>query len=370
MKNPELIKQAIRQLPNLKAVEEQLESAPSAVLDTAFPPAVGPLRSRAIVRPAGATETVETTDTLVEVDVAVGEARERLVDAGKRAVRKVRKDGTKAVLQPEEERGLEAIILLMGRPAILIQDGRFFPPPDEWRILETHRSKIEKTLGSVGRVDVTGHPAGMNWIGTAFLVAKDVIMTNRHVAKEFCRMKNAKQWEFEPGMKARIDYKEELGGTQSAEFDFKSILGVHEVYDLALFKVSAKTSSGSKLPAPLPIASQFSPAKKGRKVYLIGYPASDSRRNDPDEMRRIFSNIYDVKRLQPGEIMEVASQKALLAHDCSTLGGNSGSCVVDLETHQVIGLHFSGSYLQLNHAVALWKLTKDPLLKKAAVNFG
>lgn len=369
MKNPALIKQAMRQMPDLKAVEEQLESGSSAVLDTAFPPAAGPLRSRAIVRSAG-LETLDTADMLDEVNVAVSEARERILDAGKRAVRKVLKDGTDADLRPDEERGLEAIILLIGRPAILIQDGRFFPPPDEWRILEPHRTKIENTFRSVGRVDLTGHPAGLNWVGTAFLVAKDVIMTNRHVAKEFCRMKNARQWEFEPGMKARIDYKEELGGTQSAEFDLKSILGVHETYDLALFKVSAKAvSSRSKLPVPLPIASKFSPTKKGRKVYVVGYPASDSRRNDPEEMRRIFSNIYDVKRLQPGEIMEVAPQKALLAHDCSTLGGNSGSCVVDLETHQVIGLHFSGSYLQLNRAVALWRLAKDPLLKKAAVNF-
>ena len=30
----------------------------------------------------------------------------------------------------------------------------------------------------------------------------------------------------------------------------------------------------------------------------------------------------------------------VMFHDCSTLGGVSGSCVVDLDSNQVIGLHF------------------------------
>jgi hypothetical protein len=43
--------------------------------------------------------------------------------------------------------------------------------------------------------------------------------------------------------------------------------------------------------------------------------------------------------------------------------------VVDLETGQVVGLHFGGRFREANQAVALWKLTSDPLLKKAKVNF-
>ena len=59
----------------------------------------------------------------------------------------------------------------------------------------------------------------------------------------------------------------------------------------------------------------------------------------------------------------------LMFHDASTLGGNSGSCVVDLETNQVIGLHFAGLYMQYNEALALWRLVDDPLLTRAGVNF-
>ena len=38
-------------------------------------------------------------------------------------------------------------------------------------------------------------------------------------------------------------------------------------------------------------------------------------------------------------------------HNCTTLGGNSGSVVLDLDKGNAIGLHFSGSFLATNYAV-------------------
>jgi endonuclease G len=38
-------------------------------------------------------------------------------------------------------------------------------------------------------------------------------------------------------------------------------------------------------------------------------------------------------------------------HNCTTLGGNSGSVVVDLKRGEALGLHFSGSFLRTNFAV-------------------
>lgn len=372
MKTADLINKALRQLPDLEFLEDHLEEEGSeSVLSRAFPPEDTNLHlaDKAPVRVGGAFESMTTTKTGDEIDTAIQNTRERYLDAGKRAVKKIRESGENAKLGFEEQKGLEAIILLEGRPAILIQDGKFFPPPKGWEVLEKMRPSIEETFLSVGRIEVTGHPSGLDWIGTGFLVAKDVVMTNRHVAKEFCRMKSAKQWEIEPGMTVRIDYNEELNATAPNEFAIKSVIGVHDTYDLALFKVALKSAKKAKAPKPLPIASAITKAKKGRKIYVVGYPAADSRRNDFTEMSRIFSNIYNVKRFQPGEIMKLSSSQPLFDHDCSTLGGNSGSSVIDLETNQVIGLHFQGSYLESNTAIALWKLKDDPLLKKAGVNF-
>jgi endonuclease G len=66
-------------------------------------------------------------------------------------------------------------------------------------------------------------------------------------------------------------------------------------------------------------------------------------------MHTIFGDVYDKKRLAPGQITDVRSDVVL--HDCSTLGGNSGSVVLDLANGQAIGLHFAGRFLEANYAV-------------------
>ena len=40
-----------------------------------------------------------------------------------------------------------------------------------------------------------------------------------------------------------------------------------------------------------------------------------------------------------------------ILHDCTTLGGNSGSVVLDLDSGKALGLHFSGRFLTTNYAV-------------------
>jgi S1-C subfamily serine protease len=289
-----------------------------------------------------------------------------LVPHGRSAVRKIRAEGPRVQLSQPESLGLEAIIRLEGRPALLIQGGRFQEPPQDWRALEAVRTKIQAVFPSVGRIEVPGHPE-VEWLGTGFLVADDVVMTNRHVAVEFCRQKGA-HWVFEPPIKPRIDYSEELGTTAPAEFNLTEVIGVHETYDFALMRVSRKGTVGVRPPSALSLASKPTLAAK-RQIFIVGYPASDSRRNDPVVMRRIFANIYDVKRLQPGEIMAVTLARKVMSHDCSTLGGNSGSCVVDLDTQRVVGLHFRGKYLESNDAIMLSRLAADPLIKRAKLNF-
>jgi hypothetical protein len=315
--------------------------------------------SRAIVgRGADELETVEaaTVDPVVEL-------AENAVDAA----RKLQEEGPNADFTEGEMLGLEAIILLEGRPPILIQNGSFFPPPPEWKILTDFRPGIEQAFRSVGRIEVNGHPR-FEWIGTGFLVADDVVMTNRHVAEEFSQRDGGTGWSFKSGIDSRIDYVEELGAVAGSEFNLTEVIGIHDRFDLALFRVETETPAGAKGPSALPVASE-APDRVGRNVFVVGYPAWDGRRNDPQIMQRLFGNIFDVKRLQPGTITGILGQQGIFHHDCSTLGGNSGSCVIDLETNEVVGLHFGGRFREANQAVALWQLTQDPLLEKAGVNF-
>ena len=59
----------------------------------------------------------------------------------------------------------------------------------------------------------------------------------------------------------------------------------------------------------------------------------------------------------------------LLRHDCAPLGQTGGCCLVDLETHQVIGLQLTGRYLETGTAIPLYVLRDDPLLRQAGVTF-
>jgi hypothetical protein len=357
-------KNLLRQLPNLDQLSENLGQDTGAIINRAFPtedltrPSVGELSFGIGLAGTGEADLPQVE----EID------RERWVSAGVRAVSRLKDEGEETDLTGEELIGLEAIVHIEARPAILIQDGHFFPPPTEWQILEPLRDQIERTFKSVGRIELTGHPT-YDWVGTGFLVAENVIMTNRHVAQIFCKRGCLGRWDFEPEMTARIDYVEELGSLASAEFALTGVIGVHQDFDLALFTAQPISSSGANLPDPLRVSANPPSDLVGRTVYCVGYPAWDGRRNDPEIMNKIFSNIFNVKRLQPGKTMSNQDAQKQFMHDCSTLGGNSGSCVIDLESNQVIGLHFGGRYLQGNSAIALWKLTNDRLLKRARVNF-
>jgi hypothetical protein len=84
-------------------------------------------------------------------------------------------------------------------------------------------------------------------------------------------------------------------------------------------------------------------------VVTVGYPARDSRVPDQELVKRIFGDVYEKKRLAPGQITDVGVDE--LQHDCSTLGGNSGSPVINLTSGEAVGLHFSGLFLESNFAV-------------------
>jgi V8-like Glu-specific endopeptidase len=296
---------------------------------------------------------------------AIAEERAAQVKEGVEAMKKI--ELGRDDITPREQEGLEAIILLTGRPAILIQEGDFLEPPALWKDLKTVRAQIQAVIRRVGRIDVSGNP-NFEWLGTGFLAGQNVVITNRHVAVEFSRRSEDGTWTFRTPMRASINLKAELGSEDALTFKVTSIVGIHEEHDMAALKVE-QVSGSEQLPDPLPVAQASPSTLTGHKVYVIGYPAWDGRRNDPEPMKRIFADIYNVKRLQPGEVSGDAVDAFEIFHDCSTLGGNSGSPVIDLETHQVLGLHFGGRFLEKNHAVPLWTLQNDDLVKRAKLNF-
>ena len=299
-------------------------------------------------------------------------AEEQLVLTGQKGMRKLQHPGGEGALSEEELQGLEALVLLIARPALFVTNGDFASPPEPWGSrLDQERDSIRRVFQSVGRIEVSagGGPSSMS--GTGFLVAPDVVMTNRHVVRAFSA-REQDTWLFTPGLEPAIDFRAERESTTRAAFRLEEVIGVHDSQDidLALLRVSRQAPRGATPPEPLLLASEPPESPEGRDVYVVGYPAADTRGLTPPQvLQDIFGGTYEVKRLQPGTVMQVDTPRKVFTHDCSTLGGNSGSCVVDLKTGLVIGLHFGGGYRRANFAVALWALADEPLLKRAGVGF-
>ncbi len=251
---------------------------------------------------------------------------------------------------------LEAIVRRFGRPVLFIQQGTYAEPESEkWRgALEAARANLEAVIPSIGRIEARNHPT-LPWMGTGWLVAPEVLVTNRHVAVEFGRKKGGrfvfKRNPARKRMRGRIDFREEHEQPDEDEFRIREILHIENdddvSPDIAFLKVSRLGEDDQDLPRPVPL-SPVDPEPE-QTVGVIGYAAWDGRRNDEGVMERIFDNIYNVKRLHPGEVMAVG--ESFFNHDCSTLGGNSGSPVIDLATGEAVGIHFAGSFEVANWAV-------------------
>ena len=255
-----------------------------------------------------------------------------------------------------ERRVAETIVRPSARPVLAIRDNRvtteFLGPDSEiWKArIDGAKAVLDIVTPSIGRVELKNN-ADFSWVGTGWLVADDIIVTNRHVAREFGRG-TPDGFVFRVGVNggpqsAQIDFLEEFDRSGSLEFTIDSILWIATPTepDVAYLRVR-RPAANRRLAAPIPLAETVAPDDF---VVTIGYPARDPRVPDQRLVERIFGDVYEKKRLAPGQVTDVGPDE--LQHDCSTLGGNSGSPVINLRTGEAVGLHFSGLFLESNFAV-------------------
>ncbi|MGH3132430.1 MAG: DNA/RNA non-specific endonuclease [Gaiellaceae bacterium] len=315
-----------------------------------------PERLASLAADPGALEGLETTG-------AAGSEIELAADA----VRRVERDEE---IPPQHADALEAIILPNERPVVDIVDGTYARPAQPFGHLgdDTPKKLIGTLIPSIGRIELPEHPS-LPYGGTGFVVGDGLLMTNRHVADLFALGLGREELSFRPGQGAGIDFLRERDRTGSLLFEIVGILLVHPFWDMALLKVEGL---GAVPPLRLSVAA---PGElEEREVVVIGYPALDTR-NNVDLQNRIFGGVFNVKRLQPGKLRNLADIRSFghvvraVTHDSSTLGGNSGSAVIDVEDGLVLALHFAGHYLEANYAVPAHELALDRRVVEAGVNF-
>jgi V8-like Glu-specific endopeptidase len=214
-------------------------------------------------------------------------------------------------------------------------------------------ARLEPIVPLVGRIDVENFVGGARFLGTGWLVDRGLLVTNRHVAELVARW-DGSRYRFRPGFAGRdlrvsLDYRHEKDVEARETVDVVEVLWIEEnerEADVAFLKVA---ESGTDRQQGIRLAA--SDARPNAHVAVIGYPARADRETIPDQARmdRIYGGTYDVKRVAPGQIQSPSGRWA--THDCTTLGGNSGSVVVDLASGEAVGLHFAGLYMIENYAV-------------------
>jgi len=217
---------------------------------------------------------------------------------------------------------------------------------DEW---------LRNFMPLVGRVDVSNFPG--EFVGTGWFVDENIVVTNRHVASLIARH-DGRKFVFKLGVGNRpinSDFNtthefEDTGFDRSRNFKVDEVLYIEPESgpnDIAFLKVRRRANG--VVPKSIPVAKNDVGAE--RLVCAIGYPARASRRVIPDQqlMNDLYLGKFDIKRAAPGFTMPMAG--GTTRHDCTTLGGNSGSVVIDLQTKEAVGLHFAGLYQETNFAV-------------------
>ncbi len=275
-------------------------------------------------------------------------------------------------LDRDEQFALEAIIIPDKRPAIDIVDGDFRIGHDLWKHFDTDAAlhdRIRKVIPSIGRIELPDHPS-LPYGGTGFVVGADLIMTNRHVAEIFATGLGIRGLTFLSGAKAGVDFRRERDRDGSTYLDVTNVVMIHPYWDMALLRVSRLAPEQ----APLELSIRDPDDLLNSEVAVIGYPAFDVR-NDAKVQDQVFGGAYNVKRLQPGklgvrdDVPSFGKRVSAATHDSSTLGGNSGSAVIDPRTGQVVALHFAGVYLKANYGVPSSQLACDGRVIDAGVTF-
>ena len=222
--------------------------------------------------------------------------------------------------------------------------------------LKARKETLSPLIPLVGRIDVQYFP-NSDYLGTGWFVAEDIVVTNRHVASLIAR-REGRQFVFRRGIGGNniaaslgtAHEFDDLVPDQTRSFAVTQVLYIEPEngpHDIAFLRVSRRTA-GTRPPF---ISVAEADISENAPVLVVGYPARASKSVIPDqaEMDRLYRNRYDVKRAAPGYTMSMQNQTT--RHDCTTLGGNSGSVVLDMQTGKAVGLHFAGLYQESNYAV-------------------
>lgn len=304
---------------------------------------------------------------------------------------------------PDHHIGLEALVLLTGRPAMRVIDSRVDTKDPRIGNYESifymlmQDSSLQNRVRCVGRIDDDG-----THIGTGFVVGDGIVLTNRHVLQAIAapvpRRQDPARWVL-TATGPTIDFADApSAATVTTKFRIEAVISAgpdnidedrldFNCLDAALLKVATTSLDGSPLPAKLDLMRNGGLAGRGEEIFTVGFPARPAAlpttaKGDIDEevarrLGELFGANYSMKYVAPGKINLAAGnvlrdpRRWVFTHDGTTLGGNSGSPVFLVNrTQGVVGLHFAGGARRANYAHSLQEVsTAQTFLTSAPINW-
>lgn len=273
------------------------------------------------------------------------------------------------------------------RPSLPLVHGAFSQVAyGPWKVL--NNNMVTDVAHGVCRINVCIAGFDAIHLGTGFVVGKDsaarsVLLTNAHVV-ETAQLKFG--WLRVKEVVLNADFECEIERDSEVNVFIESEFRIHSEHDLALLFIPENTSTVRPI---LNLSKNAPEPLSEKKIGVIGHPSFDSN-FDPFPRLFGFGDAFGVKRFSPGLLRAVEQrlwrfhEVDVALHDATTLSGSSGSCVFDLDSQVIYGLHFGGwpqdhkivtindqvslaDLFEANGAVPIWQLADDPILQSLQI---
>jgi V8-like Glu-specific endopeptidase len=178
----------------------------------------------------------------------------------------------------------------------------------------TNQSDEVKALGkAVARIRFIGDD-GLQYFCSGFLISTSLLMTNQHCPK------SESEWR-----SALIDFDFDTPSANPKVTSFKQFVMSDESLDMAIFRLTFTP------PGRSPLRLDGTLPHDNDALLLIEHPAGE-----PKQVSRIDCVASGI------QLSGVTPNHTDFGHRCDTLGGSSGSTVVNPVTRTVVGLHHLG----------------------------
>jgi glutamyl endopeptidase len=298
------------------------------------------------------------------------------------------KKNANAPLTAEQTQALHAFVHLLARPALRVVSDAIPAIPQSWKKLSVGHDMVIRRSRGVGRIDRSTR----QHVGTGWFVAENLLLTNRHVAGALCGLDPHNDpkwldklpaaviatntlWDNDPSKRAVWDPAEAPSAESTTIGTITRIRTYHELLDMALLDVTGIANSKDIV---LRMRAAPPAALSKHDVYLVGYPAVIPPHAVSEQVAKLLfpdAQSSGLKRVSPGQLvalvdnLPIAAGKPRESHDGSTLGGSSGSPVIDFDDHRVVAIHFAGAYGIANYSVPLWLVKDEPFFTENGITF-